>query len=216
MGQEEKLAEKWIDLRGLITSEEIEGRLGGLVSKERIDTWADIGVLPHYLLEDDRLFLWDEVQSAINKNLLIRREANPVRVLPLAYALPAQAAPVPDEISRFSQHLVRMPIASLESVKWPGIYFLCHNGKVVYVGQTGRTVARRVHHHCESKVFDSAFCIRLDPLDLNYVESELIKALMPTYNLLRDGVPCLPKSNCPPTEYGKELLASLVSATQSA
>jgi hypothetical protein len=212
MDQLQKLcgAKANLNVAFLMTADEVEGRLGGRVSATRIEAWADSLVIPHYELEGEKLFDWEETRIAIYNNLLVRREANPVRVLAVKHCLPGEQAPPPDVLSRFSQHLVRLHLSSLCEAKWPGIYFLCLDGKVVYVGQTAKMIATRVPQHCSSKLFDSAFCVRLDPLDLNYVESELINELKPLYNTHgRDASLYAPKNNILITENGQKLLGAV-------
>lgn len=192
----------------LMTTEELEGRFGGRISASRIEAWAEAEIIPHYELEGEKLFDWEETRRAINTNLLVRREANPVRVLSVKHCLPSEHVPPPTVLSRFSQNLVRLHLTSLGEAKWSGIYFLCLNGEVVYVGQTEGRISRRVPQHCDTKVFDSAFCIRLDPLDLDYVEAELIKELQPVYNIhgahARLYLPC---GDPVGTESGRKALA---------
>lgn len=198
-----------VDIRQLMTAEELEGRLGGRITKERIDAWSEAEIIPHFELEGERLYLWDETRIAINNNLLVRREANPVRVLSVKHALPGELPPPPDAISRFAQHLVRIHVSSIGEAKWTGIYFLCLEGVVVYVGQTKNRLSYRVPQHCSSKVFDSAFCVRLDPLDLDYVETELIRELKPIYNTHGEAEELkFPRAYSKPTEAGVQLLDS--------
>ena len=64
-----------------------------------------------------------------------------------------------------------------------GIYFLYHEGVVVYVGQAQNMRKRIGQHLVESvKTFDAIACIRCDAKDLNARERKYIGLLVPKYN----------------------------------
>jgi hypothetical protein len=67
-----------------------------------------------------------------------------------------------------------------------GIYFLCFNGEVVYVGQT-QTLAIRARDHRRQgiKNFDSVFFIRTHREDLDETEAYWALLLTPKYNTPR-------------------------------
>jgi hypothetical protein len=63
------------------------------------------------------------------------------------------------------------------------IYFLVHDGEVVYVGQSADWPARLVTHVKQGeKRFDSVFTLGVDRLSLREVESKYIKEFQPKYN----------------------------------
>jgi len=62
-----------------------------------------------------------------------------------------------------------------------GIYFLCHRGRVVYVGQAA-VVARRINEHIEAKEFDQVFFLPWPQWDLDQIEGAFIRALSPPLN----------------------------------
>jgi hypothetical protein len=82
----------------------------------------------------------------------------------------------PESIARLDG-LAEIPVPP----KVPGIYFLCLDGRVVYVGQS-IDVYGRVLYHRTDKDFDSAFFIASTKENLNDVERFFIKYLMPELN----------------------------------
>lgn len=64
----------------------------------------------------------------------------------------------------------------------PAVYFLSHQGKVVYVGQSVNFL-RRVVKHMEDKVFDAVSYLPTPPEQLESVEAEYVRKLRPKYNL---------------------------------
>lgn len=85
---------------------------------------------------------------------------------------------VPIEISKI-ESLFKLPKTLFNSGSC--IYFLCHNEKVVYVGQ-----AENVHHrlieHMKTKEFDSVFYLKIPYHKMNKIENALISYLKPKYN----------------------------------
>lgn len=68
----------------------------------------------------------------------------------------------------------------------PGIYFLCHQSQVVYVGQSENIGARIIEHEKNpEKVFDSIYWIMCPINRLNSLESAFIRHLQPKYNKTR-------------------------------
>jgi hypothetical protein len=63
---------------------------------------------------------------------------------------------------------------------WPGVYFLCREGAVVYVGQ-GKIAGSRAMQH-KDKQWDEVFVLPCKQDQLNRVEAALISVLKPPYN----------------------------------
>jgi hypothetical protein len=61
------------------------------------------------------------------------------------------------------------------------IYILMKDGAVIYVGQTGKLIAR-IAQHSEKKVFDRVLYVECDIDNLNWMEGRLIKYFKPIYN----------------------------------
>ena len=80
---------------------------------------------------------------------------------------------VPKELEKINE-LVEIP-----SMHPPGVYFLCHGNKVVYVGQSINPSARIAQHQAD-KQFNRVFMIPTNNLD--EVETMYIKKFKPKYN----------------------------------
>lgn len=64
-----------------------------------------------------------------------------------------------------------------------GVYFLCQDDEVVYVGQSNHVLARMVSHQKEGrKKFNRLYCIDVDLDQLSFVERQWIDHLLPRYN----------------------------------
>lgn len=61
------------------------------------------------------------------------------------------------------------------------IYFLLHNNKIVYIGQSG-DIHGRVISHRRNKVFDSIRSIECHIKNLNFYEKRWIDKFKPKYN----------------------------------
>lgn len=73
--------------------------------------------------------------------------------------------------------VIRFEMSSIAS----GIYFLCRDDRIVYIGQAV-DLSRRIPQHLKEKNFDRVFYINVKEEDLNNVEIELIKYYQPEYN----------------------------------
>lgn len=93
---------------------------------------------------------------------------------------PASAFGAPASI-RATDGLAEMPMPFTCNGSPPCVYFLCHLGQVVYVGQTVDLWARTATH-CTDKVFDSVWFVPCPSFDLDAVEQKYIEELQPRYN----------------------------------
>lgn len=145
--------------------------------------------IKHYILkgeyEDIVLFDNDEVISELNIIEVERQriELNKSKVTEIVkiqcYDKPVTYNDnVPFEISRID-NLYKIPETLFNSGTC--IYFLCHDNKVVYVGQAENIHSRLVEHH-KAKYFDAVFYIRVSANRMSKVESSLIAYLQPKYN----------------------------------
>tara|TARA_Y100000593_G_scaffold18029_1_gene36095 strand:- start:188 stop:802 length:615 start_codon:yes stop_codon:yes gene_type:complete len=178
------------NLPSLFTAAEISVKFKGRISEARLIELCDCKMAPHYEFEGERYFKFSEIREWINDNLIIQIESRPIpRSFPVVKMVEQEIedAKVPDALALMKQYLVPLPIRSLPHAKFPGVYFLCHEGEVVYVGQS-KEVSGRVGAHMGDKEFDFAFCVHVPRSDLDYVEGELIRRLQPKYNFGSDGV----------------------------
>lgn len=87
---------------------------------------------------------------------------------------------IPFEISQIKE-IQEIAIERLTNKS--GIYFLCRNAKIMYIGKSINVIRRVMDHfYAESKIFDSAFYIPFMKDQLDYYEFEFIKRIKPPLN----------------------------------
>lgn len=111
------------------------------------------------------------------------------------------------EMARLRKHGMSLNLLPAEwwSATMSGVYFLCWNGVVVYVGQSVSLISRAAQH-ARVKTFDDIFAVKVSPAYLNRVEGFWIDHLRPRYNhdskgklimapytTVRAGRSCLPR-----------------------
>ena len=173
------------DVTSLLDSEQMSEKLRGVVSAERLEELAASQMVPHYMVDGNVLFGASETKEWINHNLVVRHPGKHLGngLLTIVNIMPPsqEAVAVPLELRAIAGMLIPISMQSCESVGCPGVYFLCHEGNVVYVGQSGN-VFGRIGAHLGDKTFDSVFFARVPQSDLDFVEGELIRTLSPKYN----------------------------------
>ena len=151
----------------------------GSISEADLIEWAESRLCPHYrvnggppLFNRTKLkdwITWNKIEVCDGKPLcnFISHKVEAVE----NYKIPSCIAGIDGIIE-----------ANLTTV-FSGVYFLCKNNEIVYVGQA-QSVSNRVGNHCGDGVkdFDSAFCIPVSISLLNAVEQYYIKAFLPKYN----------------------------------
>lgn len=73
------------------------------------------------------------------------------------------------------------------SLDGPKVYFLCHQGEVVYVGKTTRPIEHRLSSHAGQKMWDSVYAIPVQEADIDSVEQRYIRELHPRFNIQWNG-----------------------------
>lgn len=194
------------DISRLLTADEMSRRLNGRMSAERLMELVSAKIVPHYDFDGTTLFAYTETLNWLRDNMLLTivpaAVPHNIAITPVVLRdLPKES---PDELRGIMCHLIPLPIQSLEYATFSGVYFLCRNRKVVYVGQS-MAVSGRVGAHMKDKLFDYAYCLRVPPSDLDYVEGEMIRALKPEYNFGKYGL-CSPIGS-PPTATGSGIMA---------
>jgi len=164
---------------GLKTAEEIANSLSNGISVDRILELADSGYMPHYRIDGGSpLFIISEVKDWVSKNIIHKCNGS---VFPEAIRVVLPAPPVvdrpPDSICNINM-LQQIPKYGYQ----PGVYFLCKNESVVYVGQS-ITPSSRVASHATSygKDFDRVYLLPVPISELNNVEAAFINHLKPKY-----------------------------------
>ena len=177
-----------MDITQLLSADEISHKLKHKVLPGRLLELADAALIPHYRIDGRVYFYRAEVLRWLKENLIVRIPGSPlptaVSVTPI-FVRPDDAE-VPDVLLALTNYLLPLSIQSLGFANFAGVYFLCRDREVVYVGQS-KVVAGRVGAHLGQKTFDFAFCMRVPESDLNYVEGQFISALQPEYNVGKHG-----------------------------
>jgi len=173
---------------GLVNADEVADKLG--VAASRILDLAYGGFAPHYRIDGGEIrFKLVEVKRWAVKNIL---QHNKGKDLPEPVVVVAHKP-------RASPHNVPYAIQAVPNLRdmgdflvGSGIYFLCHEQEVVYVGQSVNIAARITAH--TDKRFDKVFFLPWPKDDLNRVEGAFIRTLRPPLNMTMRGVPAAPAS----------------------
>jgi len=161
----------------LITAEDLAKKLRGLMTLEDIKYYAEHNWMPHYSYgAETQAFNFKEV-TAWMRNNLYKHEG---KTLPINYVR-LKHTPVakniitepPEEIKNESD-LIQVPAGYP-----PGVYFLCQDKDIVYVGQTGN-LGSRLAQHLQNKIFDKVYFIPTE--NCGQVEADYIRKLKPMYN----------------------------------
>ena len=172
----EQYTNKWPS--GLKTAEEFAPKVG--LTPERLLFLADAGYCPHYKIDGGHsMFASAETRQWLANNVLNHNEGKPLPVEVKVYLKnePANLDEVPETI-RLNKHLIEVENHQVPS----GVYFLCKDGEVVYVGQSVDVPSRVSSHRKDGKNFESVYMIPLPKEDLNSVEGALIRLLRPKLN----------------------------------
>jgi len=163
---------------GLKTIEEAARELN--IDAERLRALADGGFAPHYRIDSGApLFRMSELKRWAGANL-VERIAGRDLPAPIRIVVPAPKV----------QDFRRVPIALREiaglcditdETLRTGIYFLCRDGALLYVGQS-INVAYRVAEHSRRYEFDAVFFLPWPRDDLDRLEAALIRTLRPPIN----------------------------------
>ena len=177
-------------MKALFTAIEMAEKLKFLVSSIRLEELAESQLIPHYVIEGKILFKFTEATNWIYNNLCLhykgRHVGNSIATIINVVSPALKDIKVPTELKAIANLLIPLAIESVVSPAIIGVYFLCHESKVVYVGQSSRGVNQRIGEHFGNKTFDFAFFVRIPKSDLNFVEGELIRTLKPKYNWTKD------------------------------
>lgn len=181
---------------GLKTVEEAAEAIG--ISGDRLLWLADGRYVPHFRIDGGKpFFKIPELKKWAATNLL---EYVPARELPSPVRITIDP---PKADYRNVPNSLRQ-VAGLRELTnelyRSGIYFLCLENELVYVGQSVNVIGR-ITSHVASKNFDRVFFLAWPPDDLTRIEAALIRALKPKLN----GV--VPSSK---TEHDQQIMASII------
>jgi len=165
----------------------LRGR-GYSFNTNRVTELAKAHYIPFVLVDGKHLrFFKEETFEYITSHLVERVEPVPFpKVLPLV--LPEDDF-IPKPLHVMRKHLLQLPSFFLQ-----GVYFLCFEDDIVYVGQSTK-VASRLACHQENKVFDRVFVLPVLKDSLLEVEATFIELLRPKYNHNKEGKLIRPRRN---------------------
>jgi hypothetical protein len=146
----------------------------------RLLALANSGYVPHFRIDGGPpLFKVSELKRWASANLTTHVEG---RALPAPVKVIVPAARVQDHrnVPVSLREIVGLCDITGEVTR-SGIYFLCRDNAVLYVGQSVN-VAVRVAEHCRRYEFDSVLFLPWPGDDLNRIEAALIRALRPPLN----------------------------------
>ena len=147
-----------------------------------INDLAEKRLIKHYVLqgEYEKVYLFDndEVIAQLDIQEVEAKKTTEIVKIQCYDKKINHTDNVPLEISKIEE-LYRIPETLFHSGTC--IYFLCREGRVVYVGQAENIHSRLLEHH-KTKNFDDVFYIRVSANKMSKIESSLIAYLRPEYN----------------------------------
>jgi hypothetical protein len=156
----------------MIDAKEVEKITG--VAAETIFEYARSGICPHILVASKHIFfIRSHIIRWLKENVLDVCDGTQLAPVPI---LVKEACPwaVPSSLSMVADRLIEVPEVS-------GIYFLIHEGEVIYVGQSHNVASRIIGH--KNKTFDRAFVLPCPPSKMNETEAAFIGIFKPKLNM---------------------------------
>ena len=206
------------EINGLLTANEMSAKLNGVLSAERILELVESKIMPHYLVGEQVLFGISETKQWLNRNYCVKIPGKELgdsicSIVNVVEPVGEKAVP-PLSLRAIAGWLIPMGLESVKTAPFSGVYFLCHEGEVVYVGQSGNLLSR-VGQHFGDKTFSSVFFVRIPKSDLDYVEGNFIKLLKPKYNHTKLGRLVGPSCCVKPGSAESERLLKVISNAAS-
>ena len=187
---------KWPALK---TAAEAAAAIG--IDEQRLLDLADAQLAPHWRVDGGPpQFVFTELRNWAQQELLQRYDG---KAIPTDFTIVFEGGKTnPHSIPRGIQDLEGLrDVTELLQLR-SGIYFLCEQGQVVYIGQSVRLGSRVNTHRSDGKDFDRIFFLPWPRFDLNRLEAALIKILHPPLNNTFTTVE--------PTDADRELIKSLL------
>lgn len=150
------------------------------LSVARLIELADAGYLPHYQVDGGPpMFRRQELLAWVKDNLVQVHKGMPMPRHAVTLLDPeTPAGKVPAALRGIDQLQPCVLAASIS-----GVYFLCRDGTVVYVGQSTDVYRRVLDHRCSGiKGFNSAYFWPVPRPDLDRIEGAFIRLLKPRFN----------------------------------
>ena len=172
----------------LKTIDELSSSCMKLFSKEDVVKFAKENIIPHYIIinpytkkEYGLLFDEQELDKWIRDNATQKMDGinlPELKFINSSFVIPQSA--VPKELLLI-KNLYEIPQSILNTP--PGIYFLCIDGNIQYIGQAKHILNRILGHVNEGKKdFNSVFFIACPLHTLDGLESALIRKFKPPLN----------------------------------
>lgn len=183
------------ELIKLRLASQLNGKVKEFLTSEQIISLAEKKIIPHYIFKNPTtndetfLFIHGEVNDWFIANCLREEKTHYEQTLvflaynPEAFKITPEDS-IPLQLTRIKS-LCKFPYAEYNICTIPPVvYFLCREGKIVYIGQSNNFSLRiRAHKSDENKKFDEIYFFPCHMNLLNKVESSLIKEFQPEYNI---------------------------------
>lgn len=187
------------DLSKLRTVSQLNGRIKNFFTDAEIIEFAKNYDCPHYILThpitkgEIFLFIHAEVDQWLVDRYMKRNRCIMPQVIHVNNFSYEECKVTP--LHRVPKELIEMKdlyyLSPFMRTTPPGVYFLCRELTIVYIGQS-INAGRRVQEHLneKEKQFDDVFFIPCHVSSLNAVEGALIRLLQPEYNTRMVTISC--------------------------
>jgi predicted GIY-YIG superfamily endonuclease len=176
------------DIANLLTISQFCAKINGAMKPERILELCQCKMMPYYDVDGEFRLAYSEAKTWLNNNLVVQSKSVKLPEVIRVTDIVVKDTPseIPNELKDLSKHLQHLPMHSVTYANVSGVYFLCKDNKVVYIGQSVN-VSQRVGNHISCKEFDYVYYVRCPKTELNYLEAKLIEAIKPKYNFDKKG-----------------------------
>lgn len=169
--------------------EDCKGKLKDIIGNEGILHLAKEGICPHYVIinpitkEETIWFIASELNRWLDENYIKHKDGHFTPEYHFIYLDKKLYKPkndVPEELLKI-HNLYQLPIDNIHTP--PGVYFLCKDKEIRYVGKSINVAHRLMYHIAENtKEFNAVFYIPCPYSKLTEIESALIRYFRPMYN----------------------------------
>lgn len=166
-----------------------KGRIKEIIGDDGVLKLARDGICPHYIItnpitkEETIWFIPSELNQWFDDNYVRYNQGYFNQIYNFIHFnkdIHSVKSDVPEELSRIN-NLYHLPIENISTP--PGIYFLCKNNKIKYIGQSVNVGSRVITHMNEGiKDFDSVYFISCPINKLTELECALIRYFQPELN----------------------------------
>lgn len=162
--------------QGLLTPDQLSEKIHFPV--DRILELAKSEFLPSYCFDKTIYkFRLQEVKDWLAENMMVMTRGKMVKH---GFKIIPPCPPVDDRPPMSVCDVVGLSQIPDHSYQ-PGVYFLCKNNEVVYVGQSV-SIHGRIQSHKHNKNFDRVYLLPIPESELNQIESAFIHYLKPPLN----------------------------------